>query len=73
MSYIETGRNGVGMRWARLGGWRVLAYAGGGYTLQRRASFGSWRLPGPGEAPPEGVLPALMRALRTEPGEGVEL
>lgn len=62
---ITTGVNAAGLRWARLGEWRVVAYALGGFCLQRHVDGLGWILTRPGTsdtAPPE-VRRALCAAL----------
>lgn len=60
---IETGKNGMGCRWARSGEWRVVAYAEGGYCPQRRVEGIGWCLLAvDGEMPPD-VEAALVDAL----------
>jgi hypothetical protein len=62
---IETGKNGMGLRWARLGEWRIVAYAEGGYCVQRYVEGPGWCLLHAGRGgttPPKDKIPAGVEA-----------
>lgn len=57
---VETGGSSMGLRWARCGDWRLVAYAAGGACEQHFVS-GSWCL-----MHDKGTMPADVRALLQE-------
>jgi hypothetical protein len=63
---ITTGRNGMGLRWAQCGEYRVVAYTNGGYCCQRYMNGPGWCLFPEGESMPEDVERALCSALGIE-------
>lgn len=67
---VEVGRSGMGLRWARHGDWRTVAYAEGGCCEQRRVEGFGWCLLADGEDMPADVAEVLTFALeQTEGGE----
>ena len=68
MDYVTTGTTRMGLRWARCGEYRIVAYVmPGGYSRQRVYSGRQgWRLLLPTEPMPEDVERALCAALRIE-------
>jgi hypothetical protein len=60
---ITTGTTGLGLRWAAVGSFRVMAYAMGGYGCQRYVPEVGWCLFAGGESMPEAVERALCERL----------
>jgi hypothetical protein len=66
---IERGKNGVGLRWARLGEWRLLAHADGGYSVHRLIPGIGWCLLHDDDLCPPLVEGRLCAELGIEMGE----
>jgi hypothetical protein len=60
---VETGRTQSGLRWARSGQYRILAYAEGGWCEQWLNGSVGWCLFSANDAMPWGVRNRLLRAL----------
>jgi hypothetical protein len=64
---VETGvQPSTGLRWAKHGQYRVVAYAEGGYCCQRHVQGPGWCLLAPGQEMPADVERALCLALCLE-------